>query len=178
MHLRAYFDVTDPDTLRTQLRRGCLRLAVAATLAVTVIFSIASENRAGIAVLWIELFPAFWIALRFICLIAWDTSFKRTSSFTISASPRQVLISCAIFSVPAIIAHSYAAASAFASADSPAGGAILFVAVPAYILIAFIGLVVGYLPILLIIKLVAPDAPNRAFENGRAEEPRADQRER
>ena len=154
-----FFRISDAESLRVRLRQICLFVSLTATALLTAVFGVISKEKSGLAILWIALFPAFWLALRFACHMAWDTSFKK-SWLAIPATPQQVLIACTMFFAPAIAFHSYMTAMALVGSSWPAGGAMIFVAIPVYFLACLLGLYVIYLPLLVAVLAFAGKAPN------------------
>lgn len=154
-----FFRISDAESLKVRLRKICLFISLIATVLLTAIFSVISGEKSGLAILWVALFPAFWLALRFACHMAWDTSFKK-SWLAIPATPQQVLIACTLFFAPAIAFHSYMTAIAVAGSGWPVGGAMMFLAIPTYFLAFLLGLYVVYLPLLVAVLAFTRKAPN------------------
>jgi len=152
-----YFDVADPAVLRQILRRGCLLLTVCATLA-AVIAAIAFGS-SGVVPVALALALVFWLSLRVAAVVAWESSFKARSSFTIAASPRQVFLASLGVAVPLLAFHLVGIWLTTASIGTPATTSLLIWAAPIYIVAVVVTMCAIYLPLLLFIRVFVRDTP-------------------
>jgi hypothetical protein len=142
--------VPTPDALKARWARLAVAVAVLSTVAISAALLLAGRAPPRLLILWLGCFPAFWLALKIVGVIAWDTSFKPTSRLKIPASPTQVFAAEIVCLVAMLALH---AVASWAWALEGIGVAIVL----AWLLYAAAAIAVSvavYLPSLLVAKVL------------------------
>lgn len=137
-----------PDALRIRWARLVSISAVLSTIALSGVLLFTGRPPVRLLILWVGCFPAFWLSLRIVGAIAWDTSFKHSARIKVAASPSQAFVAEVVCLLVMLAVH---AAASLAWALEGVGVAVVL----AWLLYAVAALavsVVVYLPSLLIAK--------------------------
>jgi hypothetical protein len=100
--------VPTPEALKTRWARLAAVVAVLSTVTLSAVLLLSGRAPARLLILWLGCFPAFWMALRIVGVIAWDTSFKVTSRLKLPASPTQVFAAELVCLVVMLALHAMA----------------------------------------------------------------------
>jgi hypothetical protein len=142
--------VPTPEALKTRWARLSAVVAVLSTVALSAVLLLTGSAPSRLLILWFGCFPAFWLALKIVGVIAWETSFKVTSRLKIPASPTQVFAAEIACLVALLALHAIAS---WAWAHEGLGVAIVL----AWLLYAAAAIAVSvavYLPSLLVAKVL------------------------
>ena len=140
--------VPSPESLKARWSRLAVVVAILSTAALSAALLLVGRPPAHLLILWVGCFPAFWLALRIIGAIAWDTSFKATSRFKVAASPTQVFVAEIVCLVAMLAAH--VMASWVWTLDGI--GVVIFIAWLLYAAVAIAVSIAVYLPSLFVAK--------------------------
>ena len=145
--------VPTPDVLKTKWARLALVSAILSTVALSAALVANGKTPVHLLILWMGCFPAFWLSLRIVGAIAWDTTFKATSRLKVPASPTQVFVA-EIACLIAMLAIHIVASMAWAMEGVVAAIVLAWLL---YAAAAIAVSVVVYLPSLLFARLLVRD---------------------
>lgn len=148
--------ISDPEALRGVFARTRPMIAGYATGLLGLGLLSKGVSLVGYFFLFFVFLPSFWLSLRVICEIAWDTSYKGTTRWLrYRARPDSVLLSVALASLPILALHVALCIIIYLAAlrnEIGYAGLPIAVSVPLfYLMITFVSVVVIYFPILVLI---------------------------